>query len=90
MITPKDFMEFAEKEWGVSFVDVATGKKVLDVIKEKNIEKICNSCKWASNGDGKVVHKNDVVCTNGDSENCSEFISPKTSCKNWEAADEQD
>ena len=35
MIDAKSFMEFFEKEYGVTFVDAQTGKKALDVITEK-------------------------------------------------------
>jgi len=35
MITPKSFIEFCEKELKVEFVDITTGRKVLDIIAEK-------------------------------------------------------
>ena len=35
MIDAKSFMEFFEKEYGVTFVDGNTGKKALDIIAEK-------------------------------------------------------
>ena len=35
MIDAKSFMEFFEKEYGVTFVDGNTGKKTLDIIAKK-------------------------------------------------------
>ena len=35
MIDAKSFMEFFEKEYGVTFVDGKTGRKALDVVAEK-------------------------------------------------------
>jgi len=35
MINPKSFIEFCEKELKVEFVDITTGKRVLDLIAEK-------------------------------------------------------
>jgi len=35
MIDAKSFVEFFEKEYGVKFVDANTGKKVLDIMAEK-------------------------------------------------------
>ena len=34
MIDAKSFMEFFEKEYGVTFVDGKTGRKALDVVAE--------------------------------------------------------
>jgi hypothetical protein len=39
MINPKSFIEFCKKELKVEFVDITTGKRVLDLIVEEDNKK---------------------------------------------------
>ena len=58
-------------------------------MKKTNQEnKNCLLCKWGSRGDGKIVHKDDTVCVNADSNMCAEFVYKDCVCEYWEARDE--
>ena len=39
-------------------------------------EKLCCTCKWWADNN---------VCTNGESENCADFIDPDSWCEGWAA-----
>jgi hypothetical protein len=54
---------------------------------EKNLKKICDSCRWAGKGDGVTLHKGDIVCVNGKSDRTADFVSKSDTCKMWEAAE---
>jgi hypothetical protein len=90
MIDTKSFLEFCKKEYHVDFVDMQTGKNALDIIQENNARKTCLSCRWAMNGDGKTLHKEDVVCVNGQSEYITEWVSSEMVCDFWNEAGEND
>ena len=81
MIDPKSFMEFFEKQYGVTFVDANTGKRALDIIDEKNI---CGMCRHIVRGDGKAIHAEDMVCVNPDSIHAGDFRANDDTCKLWE------
>ena len=77
-ITPKDFIQFFEKELG------ETGKRILDEIVEAEKKKTCEFCQFGSRGDGKWVHKDDIVCVNDKSDRCTDFVSSKDKCDKWQ------
>jgi len=39
VITPKKFLEFCEREWGVEFINKETGNKAVDEISDRLNEK---------------------------------------------------
>jgi hypothetical protein len=84
MIDAKSFMEFFEKEYGVSFVDTSTGKKALDII---DTARECGNCKHILRGDGKTLFEEDMVCGNLESEYLTEFRFAGDNCKLWEVSD---
>jgi hypothetical protein len=81
MIDEKNFMEFFEKEYGVSFVDVNTGRKVLNIIKEN---RVCERCEHVIQGDGKTLHVGDMVCNNPKSVHVTDFRFSDDGCTLWE------
>ena len=85
MITPKEFIKFAESNLGVQFIDVQTGKPALNTIEKNEAIKNCGTCRFASKGDGKLVHKDDTVCVNANSDNCTEFVRATDKCSEWQA-----
>ena len=91
MIDSKAFIEFFEKEYGIEFIDSATGKRALDIVREKEADKAktankdCSSCKWGSMGDGKKLHTTDMVCVNAESKFIAEFVTGNHTCKQWES-----
>ena len=82
MIDSKSFMEFFEKEYGVKFVDVKTGKGALDIINEKHT---CKACAHILKGDGKSLHIGDMVCGNPLSDYVTDFRFDDDTCSLWEA-----
>ena len=82
MIDPKKFMEFFEKECGVKFVDVNTGKNALDIIKG---ERVCGKCHYGARGDGVTSFEEDIVCVNANSPHVTDFRMSDESCAYWEA-----
>jgi formylmethanofuran dehydrogenase subunit E len=85
MIDEKSFMEFFEKEYGVKFVDVSTGKNALDIIKEM---KSCKTCRHIIYGDGLTLHLEDMVCGNSASDHATDFRFSSDSCNRWESTKE--
>ena len=83
----KNFMEFFEKECGVKFVDSATGENLLELLNKKEmitiIERTCGNCAFGAKGDGVLSHVNDIVCTNSDSQNVTEFVLADSCCDYW-------
>ena len=83
-------MEFFEKEYGVKFVDSATGKSVLESLNKKEatttIERTCRNCFFGAKGDGVYSHVDDIACTNSDSPNVTEFVFADSCCDYWEQA----
>ena len=86
MIDPKSFMEFFEKEYGVKFIDVSTGKNALDVIKEDHI---CGKCRYGAHGDGVTMFKEDIVCVNAESRHVTDFVMKDDTCEFWEAKEKE-
>ena len=86
MIDTKSFMEFFEKKYGVQFVDVNTGKNVLDIINEKQV---CEKCKHIIRGNGRILHTEDMVCGNPKSDNVTDFRTKDDTCELWEAEEKE-
>jgi hypothetical protein len=84
-INAKNFMEFFEKECGVKFIDINTGKCALDIIADSESRKSCGTCKWSANGDGVAIHEKDRVCVNADSRYVTDFVSGDMKCDLWQA-----
>lgn len=84
-INAKNFMEFFEKECGVKFVDINTGKRALDIIADNESRRSCATCSWAVNGDGVTAHEKDTVCVNADSRYVTDFVSGDMKCDLWQA-----
>ncbi len=84
-INAKNFMEFFEKECGVKFIDVNTGKRALDIIADSKSRKSCATCSWAANGDGVTIYEKDMVCVNADSRYVTDFVSADMKCDLWQA-----
>jgi len=82
MIDSKIFIEFFEKEYGTKFVDIATGKNALDIMRSN---RTCGKCKHVLHGDGKIIHIGDMVCGNTKSESVTDFMSDEDSCMLLEA-----
>jgi tryptophanase len=53
--------------------------------KEKELKKICDTCRWAGKGDGKILLIGDIVCVNDKSDRIADFVSKTDTCKLWEA-----
>ena len=70
MIDPIKLMEFFEKQSGVKFVDVITGKNAIDLIKETHV---CGKCEYGARGDGVTGFVEDIVCVNADSRHVTDF-----------------
>jgi len=87
LINSMNFMEFFEKECGVKFVDVNTGKSALDMLYEQEKQalkdRLCVNCKYALHGDGEFAHIHDILCGNGDAEYASEFRVSDDTCELW-------
>jgi len=49
--------------------------------KESQVKKICNTCRWAGKGDGKILHIGDIVCVNDKSDHIADFVSKTDTCK---------
>lgn len=84
-INAKNFMEFFEKECGVKFIDINTGKRALDIIADNESRKSCANCNWAANGDGITMHEKDLVCVNADSRYVADSVSADMKCDLWQA-----
>ena len=84
-INAKNFMEFFEKECGIKFIDVNTGKRALDIIADSETRKSCATCSWAANGDGIIMHEKDMVCAHADSRHVTDFVSVDMKCDLWQA-----
>jgi hypothetical protein len=82
LINARNFMEFFQNQYGIEFIDAITGKRALDLIHKKE-QNLCSTCKFAAEGDGKFVHLDDMICTNGESERVTEFVSADSSCDQW-------
>ena len=50
-----------------------------------SMKKNCRTCKWGEKGSGVMIHEVDIVCVNGNSERCTNFVSEYDSCALWEA-----
>ena len=81
MIDPKSFIEFFAKEYGVKFVDANTGRNALDIINES---RKCKTCEHIIRGGGKVLHAEDMVCGNPQSNHLSDFRMNDDTCNLWE------
>ena len=81
-INARNFMAFFQNQYGIEFIDAITGKRALDLIHEKE-QNLCSTCKFATRGDGKFVHLDDMICTNDKSERVTEFVSADSGCKQW-------
>ena len=86
MIDSKSFMEFFEKEYGVKFVDVNTGRNALDIINER---RVCGKCQYIVRGDGKTLHAEDMVCANPESSHATDFRMKGDTCEHWAAAEKE-
>lgn len=84
-IKAKSFMKFFEKECGVKFIDINTGKRALDIIVDSKSRKSCTTCRWSANGEGVIVHEKDMVCVNADSRYVTDFVSAGMKCDLWQA-----
>ena len=81
-INARNFMELFQSQYGIEFIDAGTGKRALDMIFEKE-QNLCTTCKFAARGDGKFVHLDDMICTNDESEQVTEFVSVDSGCDQW-------
>jgi hypothetical protein len=84
-INAKNFMEFFEKECGVKFVDINTGKRALDIITDNESRRSCATCSWVANGHSIIMHEKDMVCVHADSRHVTDVVSADMKCDLWQA-----
>lgn len=87
MKNPKAIIEFFEKECYVRFVDVKTGKSVLDILNENQSLKNrqCASCKHALKAGGNFVLIGEIICGNKQAEFSGKFKGFDDICERWDA-----
>ena len=102
MFNARDFIEFAEKEFNIQFIDMQTGRdmetgrKVLDVFSDNEkrgkdkFDANCVNCNWAMSGNGVVLHEDDIICVNNQSEHLTDWVGEDMSCDLWEQIEGND